>query len=314
MNEVLETTKFVLKNLINVKINKNKIKEFCDHFGESHINHWLNESPFNFSILSKKEKLHFLLVFNSISFSYWGTPKWTIDYRGENFDGAWGMIASLGKAFENKIPILNSKFLKNLSEEEFGKILRGNVEIPLFKERLKILREVGLVLEEKFDGDFFNLYKKSGGDSLKLLNLILDNFPSFQDYSLYHGKKIYFNKRAQLLVADISQMFPGEIKNLSAITACADYKLPMVLRNLGIFKYSKSLSEKIDKKKEILKNSNEEIEIRVSTIWGVELIKEELKKKIPSITSIHINDHLWLLGQIKNPKDKPYHLTRTTSY
>ena len=129
---------------------------------------------------------------------------------------------------------------------------------------------------------------------------------------------IYFQKRAQLLVADIYQMFQGkkygEMKNLDKITACADYKLLMVLRNMGILEYAKELEKKIDNKKEILKDSKEEVEIRANTICANELIKKELRKKIKKIDSIQVNDHLWLLGQIKSPKNKPYHLTRTTSY
>lgn len=313
-NLVLESTNFVVKNSKYVKINEIKINEFCKSFGESHINHWLSESPFDFSKLSKKDKLHFLLVFNAISFSYWGTPKWSVEYEGERFDGAWGMIVSIGKAFENGELILNSSYLKDISPEQLQKILKGNVEIPLFNERLSILREIGDVLERYFHGDFSELLHKSENDSQKLLQLILDFFPSFRDNSFYKRRVIHFNKRAQLLVADISQMFPGEISNLNKITACADYKLPMVLRNFGILEYSKELSGKVDKKIQILKDSDEEIEIRANTIWAVELIREELKKKIPRITSIHINDHLWLLGQIKNQSEKPYHLTRTTSY
>ena len=60
--------------------------------------------------------------------------------------------------------------------------------------------------------------------------------------------------------------------------------------------------------------TKEEVEIRANTIWANEFIKEELKKKIPNISSIHVNDHLWLLGQSKIIRSKPYHLTRTTAY
>ena len=318
MESVLETTKFVVDKSHYVKIKNKPIKEFCKNFSESHINHWLNESPFDFRKLNEKEKLNFLLVFNAISFSYWGEPKWTIDYKGEKFDGAGGMIASIGKAIEKNKPILNSVYLKNISEKDFAEILKGNVKIPLFAEWLKILREIGQIIVRDFNGEFENLVKKSNGDALKLLELILKHFPSFNDFSPYKGKMIYFQKRAQLLVADIYQMFQGkkygEMKNLDKITACADYKLLMVLRNMGILEYAKELEKKIDNKKEILKDSKEEVEIRANTIYANELIKKELRKKIKKIDSIHVNDHLWLLGQIKSPKNKPYHLTRTTSY
>ena len=143
MNKVLSSTEFVVQNARYVKINKNKINEFVKHFSESHINHWLNESPFDLKKLSDKERLHFLLVFNAISFSYWGEPKWIIEYKNEKFDGAFGMIVALGKALENGIPVLDMKYLSNISDKDFEKIVKGTVRIPLFEERLEILREIG---------------------------------------------------------------------------------------------------------------------------------------------------------------------------
>ena len=318
MDTVLSTTKFVVDNSRQVKIKKEEIKDFCENFSESHINYWLNEAPLDFRKLNGKERFGLILVFNALSFSYWGKPKWAVEYKGENFDGSFGMIAAIARAIENKKPILNFNYLKKISEKDFDEILKGNVKIPLFSERLNILRETGSILVRDFEGDFSKLVKKTNGDALKLLELITKSFPSFNDFSSYKGKIIYFQKRAQLLVSDIYQIFNGEsygrMKNLDKITASADYKLPMVLRNLGILEYAKDLENEIDKGIEILKDSEEEVEIRANTIWAVEFIKEELKKKIKKINSIHVNDHLWLLGQIKSSKDKPYHLTRTTAY
>ena len=183
---------------------------------------------------------------------------------------------------------------------------------------MSILQETGTTLLKKFEGDFTNLLKKANGDSHKLLRLIVENFPSFEDSSTFKGKRVYFYKRAQLLIADIFQAFNeyefGRLKNINQLTACADYKLPFVLRRLGIFSYSDYLSDKIDNQEPIEKDSEEEIELRANTIWVVELMKQKIKKKIAHADSIHVNDHLWLLGQKKLRDDKPYHLTRTTSY
>jgi len=318
MNKVIESTKFVVDNSQHVKINSKEVDNFCEYFSQKHMKHWFNEAPFDIKKLNQKDRLHFLLVFNSISFSYWGDPKWKIQYNNEELDGAYGMIGAIGRAIENKFPILDAKYLTNINESDFSKILEGNVQIPLFEERLNILREVGSVLLEKFNGDFTNLILKANGDSQKLLNLIIENFPSFEDESTYKGKRVYFYKRAQLLTADIYQAFKdnefGKLKNINELTACADYKLPFVLRRLGIFSYSDYLANKIDNQIQIEKDSEEEIEIRANTIWTVELIKQKVKKKIAQADSIHINDHIWMLGQKKLKNDKPYHLTRTTSY
>jgi hypothetical protein len=318
MNKIIETCEFVAHNSQHVKINYEKINEFCNYFHNNHIKHWINESPFNLKKLGQKNRLHFLLVFNSISFSYWGDPKWKIIYHNKEVDGAYGMICAIAKAIENKYPILDAKFLSKIKKGDLSKILEGNVQIPLFEERLNILREIGSVLLKKFNGDFTNLIKKAGGDAQKLLSLIIENFPSFEDSSVFKGKRIYFYKRAQLLTADIYQAFNGrglgKLKNINELTACADYKLPFVLRRLGIFSYSNYLAEKIDNQEPIEKDSEEEIELRANTIWAVELIKQKIKTKIPRAESIHINDHLWLLGQKKLKNDKPYHLVRTTAY
>ncbi|NMB47941.1 hypothetical protein GYA13_00655 [Candidatus Kuenenbacteria bacterium] len=317
MNKVLETTKFVIENSDFVKINHDKVAEFSKNFNPDKTDHWLNAAPFNFSHFSDEDKLHFLFVFNALSFSYWGEPKWTVEYKDKKHDGAWGMILALGRGIEEGAALTNFEYCSKISKEEFAHILRGNTEIPLLEERWKILREIGLNMTAKFGGKTKNLIAEANGDAQKLLELIVQIFSSFLDTAIYKEKEIYFYKRAQLFVADIFQIFNGKnfgaLENMDQITACADYKLPLILRNLGVLEYAPALAEKIDTKTEIQKGSAEETEIRASTIWAVEFIKEEVKKRSPQIMSFQINDDLWLATQGNN-NGKPYHRTRTISY
>lgn len=318
INSVLETTKFVVDNSQSVKIDKNRIADFAKTFEHGSVHHWLSEAPFNFSHFSDEEKLHFIFIFNALSFCYWGEPKWTIDFNGQSYDGAWGMIVALGRAIQEGYNILDFNYCANVSAKEFKNILRANTEIPLFEERLRVLNEMGRVTLEKYDGKIANLIKESNNDSQKLLNIIISNYPGFKDESIYKEQIIFFNKRAQLLTSDIYQIFNGqgfgELKNIDSITACADYKLPQILRKFGIFTYSAELADKIDRKIELKSNSSEEIEIRANTIWAIEYIKQLVVKNNPKIISIEINDHLWLATQEKFPDDKPYHRTKTTAY
>jgi len=318
MNPVLASSRFIFQNSDDVKIDMGKVAEFCNSFQHSYIRHWWGEAPFDPSRLSEKDRLNFLFFFNSISFCYWGEPKWSVKYNGKDYDGAWGMIAALGKAVENDLAVLDAGYLADLSKEDLEVILKGNVPIPLFEERWKILREISKTLNAKFNGEFRNVVKEAKKDSLGLLNALVTEFSSFDDWSQYKNKKVVFYKRAQLLISDVYQEFNGEgigdLKNIEALTACADYKLPKVLRSLGVINYSKKLAEKIDQKMLIQKDSAEENEIRGNTIWAVELMKEKLKRKIPHITSFQINDRLWLLSQKKSPAEKLYHRAVTTSY
>lgn len=318
MTTILKTTKFVVDNSHSVKINMDRINDFAGTFEHGSIHHWLSEAPFNFSHFSDKDKLHFLFVFNALSFCYWGEPKWTIDFEGKSYDGAWGMIMALGRATQEGYNILDFNYCASLSAENFKNILRANTEIPLFKERLKIINGIGKIALKKYDGQIANLIEGANNDSQKLLNLIITSFSGFKDESIYNEQIIFFNKRAQLLVSDIYQIFNdqgfGELKNIDSITACADYKLPQILRKFGILTYSKELADKIDAKQELSHNSNEEIEIRANTIWAIEYIKQIVAKRNPKIMSSEINDHLWLAAQEKFSDDKPYHRTRTTAY
>ena len=59
----------------------------------------------------------------------------------------------------------------------------------------------------------------------------------------------------------------------------------------------------------IPENSPYEVEIRASEIIAIQKISEILN--LPAIT---VNDAVWLLGQDKSIKLKPYHLTKTMSY
>ena len=318
MNRIIDSARFVVEQSLQVKIDTKKIEAFCENYKPQNVNYWLNDAPFNIQTLTIKDRFHFLFLLDSLNFSYWGDPKWKIQYAGNELDGAYGMIGAIGRAIEKGIPVLNAKYLSNISESDFSNILAGNVRIPLFSERLQIGREVGTILLNEFEGDFTNIIIASNHDAEILLDLIIETFPSFRDESEYRGNLIYFYKRAQLLVSDIFHAAAGQddsiIKNIDVLTAPADYKLPFELRRLGILSYSDHLAGKIDNKIEIDHNSEEEIEIRANTIWAVELIKQKLKEKIAEADSIHINDHLWMLSQTKQPDDKPYHLTRTTAY
>ena len=317
-NQILESIKEVVQLSKFVKIKKENIEAFCEKFQPQDVQYWMKASPFDLSDFTDREKLNFLFVFNSLNFCYWGKPKWTIEYQGELYDGAWGLIGCLRKAIDRGIPILQAKYLSKIKKEDLEKILKGNTIIPLFEERLKILRENGKILEQKYKGEFANVIKKAKKDALKLLQILVSDFPSFNDFAAYKGKRVFFHKRAQLLISNVYRVFRGKsygnLNNIDHLTAFADYKIPQVLRKLGILEYTSELTSKIDNKIPIPAGSEQEIEIRASTIWTIEMIKEKLKPKIQTIKSFDIDSYLWLLGQNKSSDDKPYHLTQTIFY
>lgn len=125
--------------------------------------------------------------------------------------------------------------------------MRGDneVTIPLFEERLSILHEVGDVLLNKYNGTFLTCIKEADKSAVKLLEIIVDNFPCFQDEAIFKDTKVSLYKRAQILVADTWNFFGGsglgEFRDINRITMFADYRVPQVLVYFGAMSYSDEL-------------------------------------------------------------------------
>lgn len=319
MLDILSSTKPILENLTEVKIVEEKINQLIEKINEEE----LKTPEINYTRYSwvPENLIRMIFLFNTINYCYWakkGDLKWTVEINGQKDDGATGLFYCLENKVKENNKLLEGNYLSKLSPEELAKILKGNTEIPLLKERLACLNEAGKILEEKFSGDYLNIYLQSGNDALKLVDLMVVNFSSFNDISPYNDQTLSFYKRAQLnakMVAD-ALIFYGQktLENLDKLTAFADYKVPQILRKLEILEYSADLSQKIDNYEIIPAHSKEEVEIRVATIWAVEKIKDKLKPKFPFVTSPYADGMLWNFDQVKTPDDKPYHRTYTIAY
>lgn len=100
---------------------------------------------------------------------------------------------------------------------------------------------------------------------------------------MYKGHQIFLYKRAQIFAADLWGAFKGEgygeLKDIESVTMFADYIVPAVLQQLGVLRYSPSLSGIINSNKEITSGTEEEVELRACTIHAVEEIRESIQKK-----------------------------------
>ena len=265
-----------------------------------------------------------VLLFNTINFSYWGEPKWTIDFHGRPLDGAWGMLGALACAVDEGFPLFDGACLASISASDLRHILRGNVEIPMFQERLDILHEVGRVLVAQFDGSFINLIRAAENDAVALVRLLVTRFPSFDDVATLASHTVAFYKRAQLAAAMLYEAFggkgPGDLRRTEELTVFADYKLPQVLRRLSILRYAPPLAERIDQLEPLEAGSREEVEIRAATVWAGELMRRALVARLSQITphsemtALYVDYWLWHAGQVQGPDVQPYHRTRTIYY
>ncbi|TAH51916.1 MAG: hypothetical protein EYC68_09045 [Chloroflexota bacterium] len=260
----------------------------------------------------------YIFLLDALNFSFWGEPKWRVNHIKENVDGYWALSASLKRAAEKDKHFLDADFLATISPEELARVLKGNVEIPLFVERWRNAQELGRVLRDHFGGSAANLVERAGADAPSLARLVAENISSFNDTTLYKNRPVNLFKRAQIIVGDLWGSFGGEkwgeFKNLEDLTAFADYKLPQILRAWGILNYAPALARRVDAKKTLAKDSAEEIEIRASMLWAVELLRHALAQHGRELTSVQMDWFLWSSSQRNVKGMKPYHRVRTIYY
>jgi len=282
MNEVLETTQHVKDGSQQVTINEEAIGVFSRKLIEDGI----EIPPWNYDYHffdGGHKTVAYLLVLDSINFCFWPKPgvfKWEVQYKSETLSGYYALAACLRKALEEGIPITRADYLAELPVGTLRQILGGNGELQLMEARAHILNELGSFLIKEYDGEVNRLVETAKNSALNLVGLLVKNLPSFRDVAEYYGTKIYFYKRAQIFTADLYGAFAGKdwgnFKDIDKLTAFADYKLPQVLRHVGILRYERALEHKVDQGIFLEAGSPEEIEIRANTIWAVELIRQEL--------------------------------------
>ena len=309
LETIINTCYKVTNNAKHITINYNNIEKFANKIENIELKHWLSTSPFGLLEMPIETIINFLLIYESINFSFWGTPKWTITTDEGELDGSIALLYALLKYAQKN----NTTYFSDISKEEFREILKGNIEIPLFNERYNIIKNISNIVKDKMNNNFYQYIKDITTDT-ELFNIIIINFPSFKDERSYNNETIKLYKLAQLLTSDILHI--REIKenikvDYSNLIGCADYKIPQVLRGLELITYSNELASIIDSKQEIEENSIYEVEIRASQLVIINEIKRILKNKE---CAIDINDYLFLQKNNPNIVLKPYHLTRTTNY
>lgn len=297
---------YVCNNSKNIKINYSKIDDMIEQIKNSSVDYWLDSNPYSLMDLKTEEIINFLFIYHTIGdYCFWGDPKWKIQTDLGTLDGSYAIIYLILNRFKE-----NNNF--EMSFEEFKKLLKGNVTIPLLEDRYQNLVKLNNFLKSR-NMTGYELIKELNIDN-ELFDFIVSNFDFFEDKSNYDGKEILFYKRAQLFTSDILHVREKKEHinvDYSHLIGCADYKIPQVMRCYGMIEFSDSLAEKIDSKIELEEGSLEEIEIRANTLKVINYIYEKLDKRY---SRMNINDFIWLLGQDKSKMTKPYHRTLTKHY
>lgn len=323
---VLESTRPVVEQARWVAINHEMVREAAATLAQRHTP--LPEWPAELHPVgrSQTETATLILVLDTLNFCFWsipgsGKPRWRVHYNGQTYDGYWALAVALRRAVERGIPLADADYLAEVDEGDIAVILAGEPgceQIPLPRARLDHLRETGQILRTRWNGTFLNPIRTASGSAPELVRLVVESLPSFNDVATYHGRQVRLYKRAQILVADLYGAFggrgPGAFHDMETLTAFADYKVPQVLRRFGILEYEPELARAIQGYELLDPGSEPEVEIRAATIWGVELIRQELAARGRNVPAYEIDWMLWDAGQNLPARTEPYHRTLTVYY
>lgn len=310
----IESGEFIVKHAKYIEVDQLGIKNLANQIVQAISNKTLNIN--NFSQVNFHPKsvdpicLNWLFLVDTLNFCFWTPEKNPTKWNVENQTGYFALCSAINRAIKEGIDITNPRYYSTISIEQLEHFLRPDdavTKVPLIKERQECLHEVGKILLEKYDGKFENVVKLADKSAVKLLKLIVSEFPCFRDEADYHGKRVSIYKRAQILVGDVYACFRGEglgyFEDINEnITMFADYRVPQVLVHFGALIYKTELANDLKDDKILINGEEKEVEIRGASIYIVEeakkIVLKLLKENHSEISTKHVNsiliDHfLW---------------------
>jgi len=336
---VLRSTAAVMRSAHDVTIDMDAVAHVAREIGKHNANpQWDASLHYRATGPDGDERTAmWILALDALNFCFWGqgsdpSIRWRVEWQGELVDGYVALVAALTNAARRGIPLHDASFLANIDEGAVAAILapaEGHPPIPLFADRVRNLRELGAGLVAiGSETPASALIHMAGGSAIALVKDVVARFPSFKDVATWDrsgtglpGNEVRFYKRAQILAGDIAGGLDGSplgaFHDLDRLTAFADYKVPQILRKLGILRYSDALAALIDAREHIPAGSPREVEIRAATIWGCELLRQALSSNGRDGRDISAHELDWLLwtqSQDLPGASHPYHLTPTIYY
>ena len=321
---VLKSLEPVLNNAKLVHINKEKLIDVANWMAYEEFPKPDGSMLFDFGN-DPDVLMDFTMVVNTMNFAFTDFTtgvKFETDYQGKRWCDSEAMLACMHRAINSGIPLFSGEYLANLTKEQFNAIFAGTIQMPMVDERVAIFNEVGRVLVEKYQGGYHNfvrscsprLYDQGNG----LLERLVTEFPRFNDVSDYHGNKVQIFKLAQLGIwgmhLALSPRGHWKLEDASELTAFADYIVPVGLRVMGIFEYSKELEDQINNLQEVKRDSDAEVELRASSIYCIALLTEEINKRRPGMTPLLMPQVDFRFWKTYHATHWPHHLTKTVMY
>ena len=320
-SEVLSSVSKAIHQLEHLSIDLDSIENTAD---------WLAYEEFSIQQNNQVRKnpedfIRATLFMNTLNFAFTDfqtSIKYEVKRGSEILSDSEAMYFQVNEAVDSGNNLFDGKVMATLTLEQLENIFAGNIEMPMLKERVEILNDVGQKLVDDYEGDWLNFInngpKKLYANGEGLIERLVNEFPRFDDSSEYKGNKVKFYKLAQLAFWGIHGELSGsnyfKIEDMHSMTAFADYIVPVALNVMKITTYTPELDKKIRGGEMIERDSEEEIEIRSASIYATAILTEKVNERRPEDKSIIIPQLDYRLWKNYHATHHPHHLTYTTMY
>ena len=154
-SEVLSSVSKVVDQLEHLSINKDSIESVAD---------WLayEEFPIPNSAAVRDDADDFIratMFMNTLNFAFTDfdkSIKYEINKDGKILSDSEAMYFQVNNAISSGIKLTDGNEMASISLQQLKNIFVGNIEMPMLKERVEILNEVGQKLVDSYEGDWIN--------------------------------------------------------------------------------------------------------------------------------------------------------------
>lgn len=107
---------------------------------------------------------------------------------------------------------------------------------------------------------------------------------------------------------------PCYFRDIGELTMFADYRVPQILRSMGVLRYEESLGASIDALEMLPWGGEKEVELRAQTVVAVDMLQQALKAKGMDLLVLECDWLLWQKGEDMKDSILPHHRTLSIYY
>jgi len=243
-----------------------------------------------------------------------GEAMWATEHEGTYLDDAPGIFATFTRLLGTDG--LDLDYFATLPDDAGPQLFKGRGHLQLLSERVNTLRQVAIVLKDRWGGNAANLVAEAGGDACEVARLLTETMPGYHDRPVTELGVLPFDKLSYLAASIMTAGMEWNFSNYEDFPLYPDYMLPRVLRHHGLLGYEQSLAAAVDRRLLIPADSHAEHAIRWATVYAGAQLRAALSRLGNPVSGPELDYHLWSQAVLGPGSDDfgEHHRTITMRY